>query len=263
MRSFYKTRIPEQLKQKKLKDIKTQDLQRVANDMVDAGYSGRYIKSLQEVFGPMLDKASLNGIIDLNPLVGVTFPSFDNKRKFYLSDDKIKALYQRIMDIPHNDYRLIFMLLMRGRRMNEVLSLDWKDIDLEAKQYTIRAENYKGRRSMYFLIDTDLEKHLKHYAEQTPERHGFVFKSRVNGKRMEYIPRRLWQRIKSEVDIEDMTPHDFRHIVGFTLINNNVPIEIISKTLGHAQIATTQRYSRMKEEMAQKGLDAFLGIIKG
>jgi site-specific recombinase XerD len=59
-----------------------------------------------------------------------------------------------------------------------------------------------------------------------------------------------------------MRLHDFRHLLGFTLINNNIPLEIISKTLGHKSIKTTQRYSNMKEEMAKIGSDAFLKLLK-
>lgn len=59
-----------------------------------------------------------------------------------------------------------------------------------------------------------------------------------------------------------MRIHDFRHLLGFTLVNNNVSIESISKALGHSKITTTQRYSNQKEQMAKDAVDVFLSIAK-
>ena len=78
---------------------------------------------------------------------------------------------------------------------------------------------------------------------------------------MSDFPRTLWKDIKKKLNIE-MRIHDFRHLLGFTLVNNNVPLEVISKTLGHKSIKTTQRYSNMKEEMAKIGSDTFLELLK-
>ncbi len=78
---------------------------------------------------------------------------------------------------------------------------------------------------------------------------------------MSDIPRRTWARIKSKLGIK-MRIHDFRHLLGFSLINNDMPIEVISRALGHKSIKTTQRYSNMKEEMAKVGTDAFLELLK-
>jgi integrase len=78
---------------------------------------------------------------------------------------------------------------------------------------------------------------------------------------MSDFPRYTWREIKKKLGL-DMRLHDFRHLLGFTLVNNNISLEIISKTLGHKSIKTTQRYSNMKEEMAKVGSDTFLKILK-
>ena len=58
-----------------------------------------------------------------------------------------------------------------------------------------------------------------------------------------------------------MRIHDFRHLLGFTLVNNNVPLEHISKALGHSKITTTQKYSNQKEQIAKNAVDTFLEIV--
>ncbi|PHR58202.1 MAG: hypothetical protein COA44_04695 [Arcobacter sp.] len=59
-----------------------------------------------------------------------------------------------------------------------------------------------------------------------------------------------------------MQETSYQILIGFTLVNNNVPIESISQLMGHADIKTTQRYSNKKEQMGKDALDIFLGIVK-
>lgn len=59
-----------------------------------------------------------------------------------------------------------------------------------------------------------------------------------------------------------MKLHDFRHLLGFTLVNNGVSLENISRALGHSQITTTQMYSNQKEKMAANAVDSYLSKLK-
>lgn len=56
-----------------------------------------------------------------------------------------------------------------------------------------------------------------------------------------------------------MKLHDFRHLLGYTLVNNGVELEKISRALGHSRISTTQIYSNQKEKMAA---DSYLKLMK-
>ena len=161
------------------------------------------------------------------------------------------------MDIPNNQYRVMFMFLLRGRRSNEVRSLCWQDIDFENKIYFIRDYNNKIRKNQTCPLDDELIEHLNLIRKEN----GLVFVSPRTGRKFSAIPERFWQYLQNELKI-DMRIHDFRHLLGFTLVNNNVPLEYISKALGHSKITTTQRYSNQKEMMAKQALDVFWGIVK-
>ena len=71
----------------------------------------------------------------------------------------------------HTDpYRGIFIWLLHGRRVGEVLSLDWKNVNLKNGTYTITAENNKAKVDMtYKLTPYQLETLGK------PKRSGLVF----------------------------------------------------------------------------------------
>jgi integrase len=49
--------------------------------------------------------------------------------------------------------------------------------------------------------------------------------------------------------------HQFRHTVGMRLLNNNVPLEVISRLLGHHSLAMTQVYARVKAQTLRAELE--------
>jgi len=254
---FYDKYVPSSLQNKKLSSITSSDLQKIVNKMIDEGKKGSYIVTVKEIFSPLYKKAIEYGIVEKNITDHLKFPKYDNTRYFSLPDDKVKALVKEIMNIPDNHYRVMFMFLLRGRRSNEVRSLQWEDINFNNKSYIIRDYNNKIRKNQTFLLDDELLEHL----EIIKEKKGLLFKSPRTGNKLTAIPKRLWKRIQENIGIT-MRIHDFRHLLGFILINNNVPIEGVSKALGHANITITQKYSNQKEQMAKKAVDTFLNIVK-
>ncbi len=261
IRSFFKLHTSDTLKRKAVKDITQQDMQKILNEMIKKGYSGRYCKALKDHFWPVFDTLQKIKVIDNNPLSNMQWPKYDNMRSVYLTDEQIKQFAEFIGNIYEDNYRIIMKFLLRGRRLGEVLKLEWRDIDFTAKQYTIRPETHKIRKTARYTLDDELLEELQSYqTKETAE--GLVFKSSKTGGKLSGIPERIWYRLREEIGAPELHIHDIRHILGVTLINNDVPLEVISKTLGHTQITTTQRYSRMKEEMAAKGVDAFLGLLK-
>ena len=112
---------------------------------------------------------------------------------------------------------------------------------------------------MTFSIDDEL---LEHIQTLGVKKEGLVFISNRTGKKFVNFPRKLFNRMKKKCGITDMKLHDFRHLLGLTLVNNNVPLESIQRALGHSKITTTQRYSNQKELMAAQAWNVFSEIGK-
>ncbi len=64
---------------------------------------------------------------------------------------------------PH--HRAIFLLGFYGRRVNEALSLEWKDIDFVNNQYRIRGENSKVNTDMVFTLPSDVKEALGEFTQ--------------------------------------------------------------------------------------------------
>ncbi|OHE08942.1 MAG: hypothetical protein A2513_02860 [Sulfurimonas sp. RIFOXYD12_FULL_33_39] len=254
---FYNKYVPVHLRNQKLSSLTSADLQKIVNQLISEGKKGSYIVTVKELFSPLYKKAIEYGIVEKNITDFLKFPKYDNTRYFSLDDEKIKELMLKIMDIPDNHYRVMFMFLLRGRRSNEIRSLCWEDIDMNKKIYLVRDYNNKIRKNQTYMLDDEIIEHLKLIKEEK----GLVFKSSRTGEKYTAIPKKFWGHLQAEIGI-NMRVHDFRHLLGFTLVNNNVSLESIQRALGHSNISVTQRYSNQKELMGKQAVDVFLGIGK-
>ena len=256
---FFNKHVSQKLKTKKIKDVTKEDIQKIINELIDKNYKPASIETVNHIFSPLFNYGIELSMLDKNPAKNLKFPKFDRNRYFSLDEDKAKALYKEILNIPDNQYRAMFLFLLRGRRAGEVLSLDWKHIDLVNKKYTIIDSQSKIRKTLTFVLDDELFEALGCLNEQ---KEGLVFYNQKTKKKFSTFPQAPWKKLKAQCDITDMKLHDFRHLLGFTLVNNGVSLENISRALGHSKITTTQMYSNQKEKMAADAVDSYLKLMK-
>ncbi len=187
---------------------------------------------------------------------------FDNTRTLPLSNNEIKALFKKLRDYPVSPYREVFMWLMHGRRRNEVLSLQWSDIDLENSTYTIRTVNNKARIDMTYKLTDRLKDTLEVQAglNDLEEMTGYIFRGvRDNTKSLhELRMRKHWLDLK-----EPIVMHQLRSCIVTYLKNvHNVSNEISGYILGHIQANTvTERYGTFGYEVLSNSLDLMLDDV--
>lgn len=258
-RSFYTNHVPDSLKRKKIKQITKDDFQKIIDKLVAKGHKPSYLGTLRSCFSPIYNEAIEKGMVEKNIISYLKFPEYDKNRYFYLEEEKAKALYKEILNIADDQYRAMFLFLLRGRRPNEVLTMQWENIDLINKKYTVTDSQSKINRTLTFVLDDELFEAIGYLKAK---KEGLVFVSPKTGDKFYSFPKRQWQKIKEASGIEDMRLYDFRHLLGFALINNGVAIEKVSRALGHAKISTTQIYSNQKEQMAAEAVDSYLKLMK-
>jgi len=147
-------------------------------------------------------------------------------------------------------YQRVFVWLMHGRRFGEVSSLDYEDINIEENTYTIRAKNNKAKVDMTYILTKWQRETLNSFTDE-----GLVFPSindstkKINGGS---IGTNHWSL--------KCTIHDLRHIIGNTLVNSDVSIEVIGRILGHKpkKNIITNRYAKVSAEKANTSLVAML-----
>lgn len=148
------------------------------------------------------------------------------------------------------DLALIDLLFATGIRVGEASALDIRDFFV--REAAFRVQGKGGRDRLAFVVDEETmqiqREHLEARSSIKTESPALFISG--SGKRLStqgitnVIARlRRAARIKRHV-----TPHMLRHTVATLLLRNDVDIRVVQEFLGHASIATTQRYTHVTKE---------------
>ena len=172
-------------------------------------------------------------------------------RKFpaeVLTSDEAKALIRSSSNRAPTGIRnraLIVVLYRGGLRLGEALALRPKDIDADAG--TITVLHGKADRRRVVAIDPEAMAVVMRWLDRRRT-------LGINGRRavlctLEGRPlqpsyvRTMLARLAGRAGIDKRVhPHGLRHTMAYELMMEGVPIPIIQKQLGHASLATTERY---------------------
>lgn len=258
-KGFYNTWIKAVIGNKAIRDITDVELQGIVNRVLKER-APKTAKTLKEVLNPIFKKYRNKGYIQSNPVELLEFKKFDNVKNPTITDTQIKSLYQAIYGYGVEPFRSIFVWLSTGRRVNEVLTLKWEDINLADKEFTIRPDNNKAGKGMTYQLDDD----LLYTLDRLEHRAGYLFPAikHPNKKMHNDTLKRHWKKILDNAGIEHLRIHDLRHIIGLKLVNAGMSLEVIASVLGHTTTAITKRYSKVRQETASKALSEFKSMIK-
>jgi integrase/recombinase XerD len=151
---------------------------------------------------------------------------------------------------------LIELLFATGMRVGEVSALNVKDFLIDESSFRIRGKG--GRERLAFIVDTMALQVLKDYLlvrEFVNTESSALFLNTTSKRLSEQgIANVISQLRKAEGIDRHVTPHMLRHTVATLLLRNGVDIRIVQEFLGHASIATTQRYTHISKEHIIKEL---------
>jgi integrase/recombinase XerD len=145
---------------------------------------------------------------------------------------------------------LVDILFATGIRVGEAASLDINDFSQKDGMFRIKGKG--GRDRVGFAVD---EKSLKIQKDHLKARVGkeskssALFLNRTGNRLSTQGITNVIARLCREGGIEKhVTPHMLRHTVATLLLRNGVDIRVVQEFLGHASIATTQRYTHISKE---------------
>ncbi|OIO63956.1 integrase [Candidatus Woesearchaeota archaeon CG08_land_8_20_14_0_20_47_9] len=198
-----------------------------------------------------LAKASLRFFYDDvlgRGIVALKTPKSEKKLPAVLSKDEVRAL---IANSPTEKSRLIIeTLYSTGIRLSECIMLRISDLELNERIGWVRKG--KGSKDRLIILSERLVEHLRHYVGECPEQ-SFVFPSRsgsqLSSRNIQGIVKRAALRagIKKKV-----SPHTLRHSFATHLLENGVDIRRIQELLGHANLQTTQIYTKVSTDQLRK-----------
>ncbi len=177
-----------------------------------------------------------------------------NKGKSYpaevLTEDEVNSLIHACSNRAPTGIRnraLITVLYRAGLRLSEALALEPKDIDPKAG--TVVVLHGKGDRRRTVGLDPGAMAMVLRWVEKRKQlgingRAPLLCTLKGKPLKPSYV-RTLLPRLADKEGIEKRVhPHGLRHTHAYELMMEGVPVPIIQSQLGHASLATTDRYLR-------------------
>jgi integrase/recombinase XerD len=148
------------------------------------------------------------------------------------------------------DLALVDLLFATGMRVGEVSALDVRDYF--TREAVFRVQGKGGRDRLAFVVDEQTLRIQRAHVEararigtDSPA----LFINASGGRLSTQGITNIIARLRREARIKrHVTPHMLRHTVATLLLRNGVDIRVVQEFLGHASIATTQRYTHITKE---------------
>jgi len=159
---------------------------------------------------------------------------------------------------------LIRLALLTGMRAEELTSLRWRQVNLEAKTITVgRAKTAAGAGRvipMGATVYAAMQKHLvwwvKKFGEAEPDLCVFPFGNPPSDpERSVTTLKHSWETVREEAKV-DCRWHDLRHSFCTKLAEQGVPESTMLALLGHMSRAMLERYSHIRMTAKRDAVEA-------
>jgi site-specific recombinase XerD len=137
---------------------------------------------------------------------------------------------------------MVLLSLNTGLRYGELASLEWKAVDLPARNLTVTGRTSKSTKTRHIPLNDEAMDVLKRWRTATSAT-GLVF-ANADGSRIGSV-KTAWLAILKEAKIEEFRWHDLRHSFASKLVQRGAALIEVRDLLGHSDFKLTLRYAHL------------------
>lgn len=198
------------------------------------------------------------GYIENNPFKGIKLIKADKKRKKPLTPEQIQGLLNAVDTTGYagiRDYLIIKLLYGTGMRIDEVLSLRIKDVDLTEGLFYI--EHQKNREDAFVPIPQALIKPLKKYLKTwlaNDHKDNYFFQNQYGQKlqRHTFYKNLKDYARKARIDPKLVSPHVFRHTFAIEYLMAGGSTASLRRQLRQKDLKVVEEYLNWLPENVKK-----------
>lgn len=181
------------------------------------------------------------------------------RERDFLTQSEIKDFISKI-DHPVL-YGVIWTILLAGLRVSEVVQLNVQDVDLTERMLFIRQA--KGKKDRMIPISKTLFQILSDYENIAMENRTSYFATyQTLSISEQYINKKIKQYREAAGIEKRVSAHVLRHSFGSMLANQNCPVQIIQRLLGHSNIRTTSIYLHTSKSEMKQAVDLLNDMLE-
>ena len=172
----------------------------------------------------------------------------ERRRERFLTEEEFRRLGRVLAEaeteggVSAYAIAAIRLLMLTGCRRNEILTLQWKDVDLDARQLNL-TDSKTGARFV------PLSEAAVRVLATMPRvsRSPWVIPGKKPGTHMKNV-NDPWEIVRKRAELEDVRLHDLRHSFASRALALGESLPVIGKLLGHTQVETTARYAHLTRD---------------
>lgn len=187
-----------------------------------------------------------------NPAASLGSPRFRRSLPRWVAESDLERLF-RSMPPPSDewgarDLALLEVLYGCGLRASEVVALDWSDLSFDEGRALVRGG--KGAKDRVVPLGRAAVEALRTLAALAGDEgdrgsRAPVFRNRSRKRLDVRSVGRIVARALRACGLAEVNPHALRHSCATHLLDSGADLRSIQELLGHASLATTQRYTHV------------------
>jgi integrase len=198
------------------------------------------------------------GLIGFSPAAKLTSMKQKSVRRRVVSDAELNQMIS--LAKPWMKRVLVFAAYT-GVRASEISSLEWQDIDFDADLLTIYSKKGSGDERVRKIPMAKPLRHLmwklrifENEQVKRDDSQGVFRNSKGNPASSTHLSREA-RRLAKRAGLDGVSLHCLRHTFSTRISEQGGNLEEVQRLLGHANIATTQRYLHMSDAALKVTVD--------
>lgn len=271
--------IKPQLGSLKLHEIRPDQVQRLYAGHTENGKSTRLVRMVHCVLHRAFNQAVQFGLLERNPASFVRPPRLEHKEMKFYDSGQVQGFLIAAEHTRDRYLALWKLAVTTGMRRGELLGLKWIDLDWTSRNLQVRRQlkvtkgggfhfaepkTAAGMRTILLGLDT-IALLREHQDGQYQERQkvgdrwqesDLIFPSSVGTPTRPPKIYVRFKRIARSAGLPEIRFHDLRHTAASLMLNNGIPLIVVSRRLGHAQPSITLNvYGHMMPTMQKEAAE--------
>ena len=230
------------------------------------GYSAKTINNHLSVLHRIFEKAIEYGLAEKNPVTKRAWmkrESSEEARAWWTHDETMRAVQtlESWKSSAPADRMTLLIQIMTGIRFSELRALRKGDLDLATPGIHIRRSMVrkmdgptKNKKARFHVLAREVADELHEYMLGVDGEN--LFPGRGGGPLSNNVLNRMFARLCAEAGVTTITSHGARHTAGSNYAYLGASHKAIATVLGHANMASAERYTHMRAEGMQALVEA-------
>jgi integrase len=281
---------------KRIVDISTVIIDQWLMSMKDQGYSAVTRKKSRQVASMIFKFALKKRFIQYNPIPDSSIPRNEIGYRTQVREPLTKNEWKEYLEVFRSTDLDTFLHVgaLLGLRRGEIIGLNWADIDFEncylhvrnsAREITFKRKD--GSSKTELILNDPKTKHSKRKLPLEPvlvdalhrqqlrqkksklaageswQETGAVFTSSVGTRLYPSNVYKQYKKIISVANLRYVRIHDLRHSVATLLLDDEIPLESVSRLLGHSSLSITMDiYAQSLQSVPDRGAKGMADLYK-